>query len=656
MATDSKSGSGTARSNHGDDCRSIAIVGAGPSGISFLERLAANAPELIGGQRLVVHLIDPYPAGAGRVWRSDQSSLLWMNSMTRDVTMYTDDTVTCEGPVLPGPTLLEWAQGADSDTVDDSDLARELKAIEGSTFPTRRVQSAYLAAVFAEVVARLPASVELVTHHDRVTDLVDCADGTQELVLAWGRRLRVDMVVLTLGHLDVAPDRAERRLENHSRRHGSAYLAPDFQADCDLTEFRPGSRVLLRGMGLACIDAVVLLTEGRGGHYEEADRGLVYHPSGLEPLLVTGSRRGVPYHAKITYQLQGPRPQLPRFMTTEAVRSLVASLDRLDFRAHVWPLLAKELAWAHYHELFHAHPERTALPWEQFEEALVAVDGDSPGLAALVESAVPSAEDHLEFTSFDRPLDGLRFPDDGSLQEHVRAYIEADLRRRADPGHSADLGTFNALLVVYGQISRILDSGKLDLRSRRDDVDGWWRSYFNFFASGPPERRLREWLALSRAGVLEFVGAGMWVEPADGGGFRSGGSNTDRIIEADGLIEARNPGPSVRRSREELVRRLFTRQEIAEEVLEDPVTGFRYETGRIVVTARELRLVSPAGLPHPRRVALGFPTSRPAAGTFSRPRTNAAAFRQNDAVARSVLATLSEIPSTAPRLATSTAP
>ncbi|SDC42524.1 FAD/NAD(P)-binding protein [Actinokineospora iranica] len=47
------------------EARSLAVIGAGPSGIGLLERLSANAAEFPGD--LVVHLIDPYPAGPGRV-------------------------------------------------------------------------------------------------------------------------------------------------------------------------------------------------------------------------------------------------------------------------------------------------------------------------------------------------------------------------------------------------------------------------------------------------------------------------------------------------------------------------------------------------------------------------------------------------------------
>jgi hypothetical protein len=48
---------------------------------------------------------------------------------------------------------------------------------------------------------------------------------------------------------------------------------------------------------------------------------------------------------------------------------------------------------------------------------------------------------------------------------------------------------------------------------------------------------------------------------------------------------------------------------------------------------------------HPRRIALGAPTNSRAVAAFARPRTDAPAFRQNDAVARALLRALtSSIP------------
>ena len=46
-----------------DGVATVAIVGAGPGGTSFLERLLASVPELLGDQPLDIHLVDPFPPG-----------------------------------------------------------------------------------------------------------------------------------------------------------------------------------------------------------------------------------------------------------------------------------------------------------------------------------------------------------------------------------------------------------------------------------------------------------------------------------------------------------------------------------------------------------------------------------------------------------------
>ena len=97
-------------------------------------------------------------------------------------------------------------------------------------------------------------------------------------------------------------------------------------------------------------------------------------------------------------------------------------------------------------------------------------------------------------------------------------------------------------------------------------------------------------------------------------------------------------------ARDDLVRCLVDRGEGVEERLPDEDDGDGVSTGRLMVSAEKLRLLDRHGQPHPRRVALGAHTSRAAAGAFSRPRTNAPAFRQHDAAARAILEQLAGLP------------
>ncbi|QDQ10710.1 FAD/NAD(P)-binding protein [Streptomyces spectabilis] len=576
----------------------LVIVGAGPRATGLIERIAANAPTLYAGARLDIHLVDPYPPGPGRIWREGQSPLLWMNSHAQDVTLFTDDTVEVAGPVRPGPALHEWA------------------GVDGQTFAGRPTQGAYLRWVYETSVAALPPGIAVHHHARRALRLTGPRAGRQRVWLEGSPRpLLGDLVILAQGHLDAEPDAEQRHLARHARRHGLVHLPPDFTADSDLSALEPGQNVLVRGFGLAFVDLMVLLTEGRGGRYD----GDTYVPSGREPVLYVGSRRGVPYHSKLGYTWDdGERPPLPRHLGPAQIDELLARPGGLDFGRDVWPLVEKELGFAHYHRLFGAHPERTAMAWHDFDEKYASCPPGSPELHALVSAAVPDPADRLDLAALDHPLDGVRHSSYEGLQEGLRAYITADLTRRHDPEHSPDLAVFLGLLSVYGQLTRL------------GDIGPWWHGYFSYLASGPPGPRLRQLLALSRAGIVRFLGAGLRIEARDGVFRATSATVPGQHVEARALVEARLPQPTLARTRDPLLRALH-----AEGVAETP-------DGLLAVDPADGRVRDRAGSPHPRRFALGPHTDARGAGAFTRPRTNSPSFRQNDATARAVLTFLHE--------------
>lgn len=624
----------------------LVIVGAGPRATGLLERIAANAAELLPGTSpLEIHLVDPYPPGGGRIWRYTQSPLLRMNSMAEDVTMFTDASSTVEGPVRPGPSLAEWAAAperyAPYRPPADPALADELRALGPADFPTRRAQSAYLDWVFRRAVAGMPPHVTVTVHRDTAHAVTGPADGPQHVQLS-DRVLTADQVVLTLGHLDSSPEPQHLGTAAFAARHGRFHLPPAFSSDADLGGIRPGEHVILRGMGLAFVDLVSLLTEGRGGRFEETPDGLRYRPSGREPVIHAGSRRGVPYHSKTHYRLQGPPAPLPRYFGPAAVDALTAGGGPLELRRDVWPLMAKEIGFGHYHELFHAHPERTALPWPEFLASYDRADWYSPARTALVAAAVPDPADRLDFERLDRPLDGLRLADGDALQRHLRSYVRADADRRADPAHSADLGAFLALLSLYGQLPRLAASGLLTARSVAGELDGWWAGFFSFLASGPPGFRLRQLLALSEAGVVHFLGADTAVtcDDTDGTFVASSPTVPGRTVRATALVEAYLPRHALGRTADPLLRGLHGADRVAEEVTAD--TGYTHRSGLIAVAAEDGRILDPllGHRPHPHRSALGPVTSVRSHAAFARPRTDAPAFRQNDTAARALLRAL----------------
>jgi FAD-NAD(P)-binding len=623
----------------------VAIIGAGPTASSLLERLSANAAELLNGRRLIVHLIDPHRAGTGRVWRADLDRRLWMNSMAEDVTLFTDDSVRCEGPIRPGPSLYEWAQTVDDETLGSlacAAVAREIRSLTGMTFPTRRVQSVYLNWFHRRVLSSLPEGVSVVLHGNTAVDVVDFDDGTQEILLDNGDVVVVDTVIFALGHLDAYPDEASAKLTEFAVENGLVHIPSGHTAELDLSVIPPRAEVIVLGFGQAFTDLLVLLTEARGGRFRRASDGqLTYEPSGSEPIVYVGSRRGVPYRSKISYRLRAAPADLPRFLDDGGIARLLEGDAPLDFRRHIFPTLAKEIGWSYYHELFLAHPDRTTASWQEFSD-LYAQSPPGVDLDALIAAHVPDPADRFQVGSLDRPLADVRFDSRRALHDHVSRHVADDIARRTNPSYSADLGAFNAMLASFVPLGVIAASDRLKARSRVDDLGAWWFSFFMYFASGPPPARLEQLLALADAGLVHFLGAQARVgADADRRAFVATSTSHPDSVVTDYVIDARVSSPSLSRTKSELLRRLHHRGEIVEEVVSDDA-GWVRNTGKVMIIGPDLRILTAEGVGHPRRHALGVFTSRPASGAFARPHTNAPAFRQNDTVARSVLQALVE--------------
>ncbi|MFF3753758.1 FAD/NAD(P)-binding protein [Streptomyces sp. NPDC002018] len=344
--------------------RSLAVVGAGPRGTSVLERLCASVPELAPDVPLTVHLVDPAPPGAGLVWRTDQSAELLMNTVASQVTVFTDESVECEGPIRPGPSLYEWAR------------ARPEERLGPDDYPTRAAYGRYLEWAFRTTVENAPENVTVQVHRARAIRLEDSGEdgpitslsepgtsGTprsstpqrpaQTLTLDNGMTISgLSAVVLTQGHLPVVSGQTEATLAQYAARHRLRYLPPANPADVDLSAVAPGEPVLLRGLGLNFFDHMALLTAGRGGIFARGTDGvLVYHPSGREPQLYAGSRRGIPYQARGD-NAKGPSGRhRPLALTPDVIavfRKRADEGDPPDFRREIWPLVAKEVEAVFY--------------------------------------------------------------------------------------------------------------------------------------------------------------------------------------------------------------------------------------------------------------------------------------------------------------------
>ncbi|MFJ9445217.1 FAD/NAD(P)-binding protein [Kitasatospora sp. NPDC101235] len=313
----------------------LVLVGGGPRATYLLERLSATVDRLGEGRRLQVRVFERTGEfGAGQAHSPTQSRTSYLNRIGCQVSFAADDTVTGAGPLRPEaqrPTLHEWCRRRFEETGEaDFDLAPE-------DWPKRYVHGLALRDMFDTFAADLTRhpGVELHLHRAEVVDVEPHEDGLC-VVTGDGERHPADEVVLLTGHSYHDPRRAPagRRLAGLADRGGARYVPHPYPMDVELGPDRtgPGTVAGCAGTGLTAIDAVLHLTEGRGGTFHDAPgHGLVYRPSGDEPAgIVAFSGSGLftfarPDNHKPSSSA-GDHPGT--FLTDEAIRRLRAHAGR----------------------------------------------------------------------------------------------------------------------------------------------------------------------------------------------------------------------------------------------------------------------------------------------------------------------------------------
>lgn len=521
-----------------------AIIGAGPRGTSVLERLLAHAAAYAaahpGSAALHIDVIDPYPAGAGHVWQPGQSRLYLMNTQSFYPTVIPEDPQL----VLPvaGTTFDRWRarqqrEPAPSLTLDERS---ELAALGSRDFPSRALYGRYLRCTLDELTEKLPDGVTVSFHETTAVSVRASGDGTAgtpvesapgdgaledgtpseaipntgtfDVGLAGGGSLTVDSVVLALGHLASRLNPEQRELQASAGQLGLSYFPPAVPADVDWAAIPAAEPVLVRGMGLNFFDVMGQLTEGRGGKFIDAGSRLEYQPSGREPLIIAASRRGTPYRAKAALAGYYPSSVSLRYLTAAALERFAATGIRPGFDHDLWPLLHRDTLWAYYSTLVRSQP--AAVPdasafLAALDEALRPHAHSAANWGAAVESvlAVHVGPRHrLDLRGLASPLAGKSFGSRAELDAAVVEYLLDDARRSAlgeeDPVKMAIGALHHGRAVLK---TAVADGGITD-ESWVAGLRGWFESFVEGLASGPPALRAEQLAALARAGVVSFVG------------------------------------------------------------------------------------------------------------------------------------------------------
>lgn len=629
----------------------IAVIGGGPRGISVLERIAAQLEARSGTRpegQVTVHVVDDTEPGAGRVWRTDQTRTLCMNTLADAVTLFTEPGSSVTAPVLEGPTMYEWAELLRGDTLPtdaDPDGAKtalyrshpamvrgefhsEIAGMKPESHPSRALYGEYLRWVFSVVLSRLPRQLEVKVHQARATAItpVTCPDGVvrDEITLtgqtsgdatsSGGTTVLADATVLAPGWTANEPDALEGFTATSVQMHPElTWVRPANPADQEVADLPAGEDVLVRGLGMGFFDLMAMATVDRGGRFipdPSTRSGLTYHPSGREPRLVVASHHGYPYQPKpVLHALPSPAP-VPRFRAALARLPEDAPADSVDFGAELWPSILRDAQAAYYSTLFggtcpghDADPERLAAVTSLIDDP--AVDPwrlhELPELAALV----PDPADRFNLVFYADPVAAYD-REAGDFTAWIADRLSEDL-------HEARLGTRSAVkagLKVIGAVRKAAavadEPGRFTLRSRRAEY-AELRRVGQMVGSGPPAFRTAELLCLVDSGHVRFLGAHptVVVDPEKPAFAMSSPTTGDEVVHARTLVDAWLHKPDVRTSADPLTRQLRLEGRLRPFALTDAAGG--PVTSSPEVDLASGRLVHPDGSLDARVHLLGIP-------------------------------------------------
>lgn len=615
---------------------SIAIIGAGPRGISITERIAAYLKER-GGGSVTLQIIDGAQLGAGRVWETEQTRTLCMNTLAGAVTLFTEPGATVGAPVFEGPTMYEWVQalrGERSHPLIDAygatlpdQFTEELRATRPESNPSRALYGEYLRWVWKVALAQLPAGVEVVEHQSRAVSLT--AEGDRDAItLADGAVVHADAAVIASGWVLPAPTPAQQAFA----QSGLTYIPPGNPVEQEVSRLRAGERVLVRGMGMGFFDLMALTTINRGGRFVEdasARSGLRYEATGREPHFVVTSGRGYPYLPKSEYHSLPPKADLTRLRA-----AIDASEVPVSFGRDLWPALARDAYAEYYRTLARVRPGALKVPLDAILTAIDATDlsaAASPDDILPVAIALTAALDGMSTEPFDMaawvdPLAGTEKLDLEELNRRIAGGMEVDIAEAVRAWDSPLKAGLWAISAGRKPSAIATQNG----RGPREVALSQYMAFGQMVGSGPPLFRTRELLALFDAGLITFLGPDPVVEAADG---RYTATSHERTATATALADAFLPGPDVRSSPDPLTSSLRESGRVR------PFAPGGVETASPETDGATRRTIRPDGELDARLHIVGIPTGKQWADTTISPMpgTDPLMLQETDKTARSLL-------------------
>jgi hypothetical protein len=461
---------------------------------------------------------------------------------------------------------------------------------------------------FQRILSQLPEGVTVTCHVGEVVDLRPAMGGGYDLDAVSGdgrvEEIRVEKIMLATGHSKLLPGPAEKHYQSFASRHSRATFIPFVYPVVEtMAPIPAGARVAMQGIGLTFIDAVLELTEGRGGRFvRDAAGALSYERSGREPgAIFPFCRTGLPMTPKAHDLPLHDHPLT--FFTEEALAGLRerSAEGKLDLDRDLLPLMELEMELRYYGGTMGEERHR------------LDACGSDPRAARRVIDAYLAAHPEVERFDYRRVLDpigGREFESGEQFTAFVTGYMEQEIAR-ARRGHAgcAVKRSVDLWYEIRKALGTVLPFGGLTPESHRLLIDGYYPR-FKRVAFGPPIVNIEKLLALTKAGLLDFSVARRPVvlTDEDEGCFELRCEGAHATARSEVLVDARYPSTDIARDATPLYRTLHERG-LVRAFENRPATpgGAGYHPGAIDMTAARF-VVGGSGVVNEDIAVIGIPT------------------------------------------------
>jgi len=451
----------------------VGIIGFGPKGFYGFERLIAYLNEAKVSKTVQIHIFNNTSfLASGDVYRSDQPEYLIMNYANRNINSWVIKEPFSSATETPD--FVTWL------------MDNGYNAVASGTYAPRALVGDYLVDCYQFVLEQLPMNIEVVTHIGTVTNMIKEDDNYQvfysDKTSGKQKAVTCNKVLFTTGH------HSFKTQKNQSDISGNKidFIYPTNEK---LKHIYSPSQVAIKGFGLTAIDAILALTEGRGGNFKKNDIGdLKYISSGEEPQKIYPfSRTGLPM---IPRNGSATADTDLYFLTEEVIANLKQNRP-INFHSRLLPLIKKEFYFSFYTVLFknYGHQFYFDTDFSVMEKQVKYFHEDYPDAPVFNWETIVNPFKEKSILSTDE------------IQDYIQYLIDEVKNGEEKSPLMSAVATWRKISPVFNELYSF---GGLDAVSHRE-FDTHYFGLFNRISYGPPVKNMKKVLALSKAGVLDFT-------------------------------------------------------------------------------------------------------------------------------------------------------